>query len=391
MNTAMIQQERRSYSRKTLNPLPYISLAPDSGGLVLDVSEQGLRFRATGPLELSGPIRFSFSAHSDLVEGIADLVWTDPANKTGGLRFTELSDDARAMIRKWPHESDLQLSVGQDFMLQMPPRDDSWRVGARLRGAFEAAFRFASSGSKRLPSAAGASLPSGQKEGAAIPSAPRSESLFTEPKLSFLVAAAIAVVLILVSTLSYVRHREVGEWLVQLGTRISGEGQPQAIMQAATQSAPSTPSTQSPGAGEISGGQAEPGGTQQQADAQPANVATPAISKENSARPSVPKARTSNVQLPAPVTSGKELVVQVAALKQESEAREMADNLRHKNFQAFVRTLPPDPLYRVMLGPYANTAAARTAVDQLKKAGIDSFIRREPAAVLSGSLRMATP
>lgn len=387
MNTAMIQQERRSHSRKTLNPLPYISLAPDSGGLVLDVSEQGLRFRATGPLELSGPIRFSFSAHSDLVEGIADLVWTDPANKTGGLRFTELSDDARAMIRKWPHESDLQLSVGQDFMLQMPPRDDSWRVGARLRGAFEAALQFVRSCSKQFGSAVREPLQPGQKEEPAISSALRRESLSKQRKRSFLVASSIAVVLILVSTLSYVHHRELGEWLVRLGTAISGEGQLQAV----TQSAPSAPSTQPPGASEISGEQSEPGGAQQQADAQPANVATPAISKENSARPSVPKARRSNDQLPAPVTSGKELVVQVAALKQEAEAREMADNLRHKNFQAFVRTLPPDPLYRVMLGPYANTAAARTAVDQLKKAGIDSFIRREPAAVLSGSLRVATP
>jgi hypothetical protein len=387
MNTAMIQQERRSYSRKTLNPLPYISLAPDSGGLVLDVSEQGLRFRATGPLELSGPIRFSFSAHSDLVEGIADLVWTDPANKTGGLRFTELSDDARAMIRKWPHESDLQLSVGQDFMLQMPPRDDSWRIGARLRGAFEAAFRFASSGSKRLASAGGASLPSGQKEGAAIPSGAQLESLFTARKRSLLGALSITIVVILVSTWSYVRHREVGEWLVRLGTRISGEGHPQAITQTPASAVSVSPSV----ADGMSGDESKVASAPEQASPQAANAANPVVSNANVPGLSLPPAPAAHARHLSPAAHGGDLVVQVAALRREADAREMADSLRHKNFQAFVRTLPADALYRVLLGPYANKADASAAVAELKKSGYSSFVRWEPGAELSGSLRIPAP
>ena len=58
-----MHHERRQYSRKTLNPLPYINLPSDNGGIVLDVSEQGLRFRATAlRLEHSGPIPF-FASH----------------------------------------------------------------------------------------------------------------------------------------------------------------------------------------------------------------------------------------------------------------------------------------------------------------------------------------
>lgn len=353
----MIQQERRLYHRKTLNPLPYISLGPDKGGIVLDVSEQGLRFRATTPTESLAPIHFSFSAHSDLVEGIAELVWTDQANKTGGLRFTELSDDAREVIRKWPHESDLELSVGEDFMLHMPASDES-RSGAPGRGLFDAAHQFAG----------------------------RMENHFKEQKHRFLVPLSIAIVAILVSGLSYVRHREVGEWLVRLGTRVSGEGQMQIVKQAV----PSTSSMQPPAIDEASGRKLEVDATQQPAAPHPTDAAPPSISKGNASKPALPQTSTSNIRPRTPAASGRELVVQVAALKRESDARELADSLRQKNFQAFVRTRPADALYRVMLGPYASTAAARTAVDSLKKAGFDSFVRREPGVELSGSLR-ATP
>ena len=81
----MKPQERRQYSRKTLNPLPYINLPSGNGGIVLDVSEQGLRFRATAPVEQSGPIIFWFTARSTLVAGVGELVWIDQAKKTGGL------------------------------------------------------------------------------------------------------------------------------------------------------------------------------------------------------------------------------------------------------------------------------------------------------------------
>jgi cell division septation protein DedD len=84
-----------------------------------------------------------------------------------------------------------------------------------------------------------------------------------------------------------------------------------------------------------------------------------------------------NVQPGNPESLGAELVVQVAALTQESEAKDLADTLRRENFQESVRTLPGDSLFRVVLGPYADKMRALSVRTKLKKAGFQAFIRRE--------------
>jgi cell division septation protein DedD len=98
-----------------------------------------------------------------------------------------------------------------------------------------------------------------------------------------------------------------------------------------------------------------------------------------------PQAQETTARLPKPEAPGTELVVQVAALTEEVDARELTNRLRHENFQAFVGTLPVDSFYRVMLGPYADEASARIVLGKLKKAGYTSFIRRESVAERLGS------
>ncbi len=148
----MTQQERRQYSRKTLNPLPYINLPSGNGGIVLDVSEQGLRFRALASVELSGPIDFSFTAHSNLVTGTGELVWMDRAKRMGGLRFTELPYKAIEQIRNLPFNANLRPEFSGDLSMHIPPLNDSQPSSARPRGAFAAlGSKFASGLNGILP------------------------------------------------------------------------------------------------------------------------------------------------------------------------------------------------------------------------------------------------
>ena len=118
---------------------------------------------------------------------------------------------------------------------------------------------------------------------------------------------------------------------------------------------------------------------------QPVSSAPAKTTEEISIATPAPQAQETPVRLAKPEARRTELVVQVAALKEEGDARELTDQLRQKNFQAFVGTLPVDSFYRVMLGPYADQASARAILDKLKKAGFDSFIRREPVAERLGS------
>lgn len=98
----MMPHERRLSLRKPLKHLCYLSLPRDNGGIVLDVSEGGVRFRSIAPLNADGPIRFRFAIDSAArIAATGELAWKDETGKTGGLRFTQLPDEIREQIRVW--------------------------------------------------------------------------------------------------------------------------------------------------------------------------------------------------------------------------------------------------------------------------------------------------
>src|SRR5579872_635576 len=105
----MMQHERRLNTRKPLDQLAYLSLPPNNGGIVLDVSEGGLGFHAIAPVDASGPIEFIFEIDSDRkITAVGELAWKDSTGKSGGLRFTELADETRLQIRQWADEAALK-------------------------------------------------------------------------------------------------------------------------------------------------------------------------------------------------------------------------------------------------------------------------------------------
>jgi hypothetical protein len=94
--------ERRRGPRTVLTNLAYIHLEPDSGAIVLNVSEGGLGFHAVAPVRQTGIIRFWCSMKPDeRVEASGEVAWTDESKKTGGLRFTHLSEGAQEQIQRW--------------------------------------------------------------------------------------------------------------------------------------------------------------------------------------------------------------------------------------------------------------------------------------------------
>jgi len=77
----------------------------------------------------------------------------------------------------------------------------------------------------------------------------------------------------------------------------------------------------------------------------------------------------------APLISHGSFILQVAALKSESDALAMAAALQNKNFPAFVVMPGEDKFFRVQVGPYADAQSAKTARAALDHAGFKSIFK----------------
>jgi len=387
-----------------LNPLPYINLPADNGGIVLDVSEDGLRFRAISQVQPFGPSPFWFTAHSNLIEGQAELVWLDDAGKTGGLRFTELSAVAREQIRAWPGDPNLRPSIGEDFALhiyapEQPKPRWKWDWRAAIAPVTAAATRIGvllKSFGTKIESALLPMMQSGRSELREL----RPREILRESGPRILRVAGGVVLGIVVLAVVYTHRQQEGKSLIWLGMKMSGPAQTAASEPAASISAQvpqSVPAENLTAAQPAIDAAAVPAALALSAPvlASPQAASVPATVAVNSAA----LAAVSVPSAPAPVaassrpkldTSATELLVQVAALTEESGARDLAESLRRENFPASVRVLPVDSLYRVVLGPYTDKVPALSARGKLKRAGFHAFIRREPAAEFS-DLRTPTP
>src|SRR5438128_8256971 len=101
--SAPSQSERRSHARRRLEGLVYVDFGSDNGAILIDVGEGGLGFQSVIPVstEQSLVLKFKLPGEAHPIEGHAEVAWVNESSKGGGLRFVELSADARAHIRGW--------------------------------------------------------------------------------------------------------------------------------------------------------------------------------------------------------------------------------------------------------------------------------------------------
>src|SRR5690242_18746386 len=97
----MLPTERRNLPRTNIEKLAYIHIEPNNGGIVRNISRDGLGFHSQAPVEKNGPVRFSLKEQNRRIDICGELAWTDAVNKIGGLRFTTLTPEARRQIEDW--------------------------------------------------------------------------------------------------------------------------------------------------------------------------------------------------------------------------------------------------------------------------------------------------
>ncbi len=122
---------------------------------------------------------------------------------------------------------------------------------------------------------------------------------------------------------------------------------------------------------------------------EPAPKAVPAPSAANpttkKAAPAAPPVAAAKAPAAAAKQAGKyqppsipksAVVLQVAAVNQQRDALQVADELQKKKFPAFITTPTTDSYYRVQVGPYPDMAAAQAAMRSLEQAGFKAIIKR---------------
>jgi hypothetical protein len=99
----MNDTERRRSPRTSIRRLAYVNLEPyDNGGVITDISSDGLRFHMVKPVDQGGVVRLSILlGAANHVDAVGELVWLDASRKVGGVRFTVLPAGAADQILNW--------------------------------------------------------------------------------------------------------------------------------------------------------------------------------------------------------------------------------------------------------------------------------------------------
>lgn len=198
--------ERRQSPRTTVNRLAYINLEANNGGIVLNVSDEGLCFHSVAPVPRTDTIRFWFSEPNHRIEANGQLAWMDESQKTAGLRFTNLSTEGRAKIRDWinqpatPMAADGKAAPAVSASPELPSHNLR-RPGRIVARDSSAPFEALSPTMK----------------------APKAWSAFSGGlALGILISAIVATAFSI-----HTYRRELGNSLIQLGKRLQAKGQSQ--------------------------------------------------------------------------------------------------------------------------------------------------------------------
>jgi TonB family protein len=96
--------DRRAHPRQRIRSLAYVHLGEGNGGIILNISEDGIGVQAAEALdEGEGVIamRIEIPRSRKRLEVRGEIMWVGESRKEAGLRFVDLQEDALRRIRSW--------------------------------------------------------------------------------------------------------------------------------------------------------------------------------------------------------------------------------------------------------------------------------------------------
>ncbi len=283
----MSTPERRHIPRTTMEKLAPIQIEPNNGGIVLNVSGEGLCFHSIAAVEKNGPLRFSLLEQNRRIAACGQLAWTDEMQKVGGVRFTTLTAAASEQVQNWisqpaaPLEEHETSTLGS-AVLKAFPSFRAHRPDAIADSGNSAAFAAA------LPKMRVRIRVSGFARGLAT---------------GILISALSASVFLL-----YAHRSDIGESLIHLGERLTAK--PEAEKQPALLASQMVSKTKQP----ASAVRAQtPAGAQSPLSAQPPVRVHTSVSAPTPARPQIPAPSKTPVRAQIPVEQPNKLHAQPLA------------------------------------------------------------------------------
>ena len=93
----------RRHARQTISSTVYVDLVPNNAGWLSSISEGGLALHPFFPLVSGQAVHLGFQlpGTNNRIEANCQIAWTDKLRQRTGLRFLELPEASRQLIRKW--------------------------------------------------------------------------------------------------------------------------------------------------------------------------------------------------------------------------------------------------------------------------------------------------
>jgi periplasmic protein TonB len=118
-------RDRRFHTRTTLASLTYVELRDANGGLILNISEEGMALAVADVYEVGerlSRIRFPLPISSQSFEISARIAWVSESKNGVGVQFVDLAPDARNQLSRWMESEKPALEFAQ---LLKPPHYES--------------------------------------------------------------------------------------------------------------------------------------------------------------------------------------------------------------------------------------------------------------------------
>lgn len=95
--------ERRLHLRQRISAIIYVEIGADNGGIVLNVSDEGMGFQAVGSLNKQNDLllRIKLPSSRARIDVSAQIVWLSESNRQAGVRFLDANSEGLVRIREW--------------------------------------------------------------------------------------------------------------------------------------------------------------------------------------------------------------------------------------------------------------------------------------------------